>query len=182
MKWWNLALGAVVGTAGLVGGQAIAAEQVVLTYGSFQRSVDVEELTDLVQSGEVSSQLDSYFDRAEVSPEKVRQLLTEEIPINGVSVDRMLNNPLGDALLDRVSEVIYPEPRSAGRGAMRAAIVLSSVDNDKLSLIEILENYPTSQVYVDAERLADAYADIQGASQTVQDVLEILGRIEGLTR
>ena len=182
MKWWNLVLGTLVGVVGLTGGRAIAADQIVLTYRSFQRSVDVEELTDLVQSGEVSSQLDSYFDRADVSPEKVRQLLTEEIPINGVSVDRMLNNPLGDALLDRVSEVIYPEPRSAGRGAMRAAIVLSSVDNHKLSLMEILKNYPTSQVYVDTERLADAYSDIQGASQSVQDILDILGRIESLTR
>ncbi|MBD1912513.1 MULTISPECIES: alpha/beta hydrolase [unclassified Leptolyngbya] len=182
MKWWNLVLGALVGSAGLLGGRAIAAEEIVLTYGSFQRSVGVEELTALVQLGEVTNQLDSYFDRAEVSPERVRQLLTEEIPMQGVAADRILNNPLGDALLDRVSEVIYPEPRSAGRGAMRAAIVLSSVDNDKLSLLEILQNYPTSQVYVDVERLADAYSDIQGASQTVQDVLNILGRLEGLAR
>jgi len=182
MKWWNWVLGTLVGIGGLMGGRAIAADQVVLVYGSLQRSVDVEALSDLAEFGETSSQLNSYFDRADVSPEEVQRYLTEEIPVEGVTADRLLNNPLGDALLDRVSEVIYPNPRSAGRGALRAAIVLSSVDDDRLSLIEILENYPTSQVYVDTERLGTAYNDIQTASRTIQDVLDILGRLEGLTR
>jgi len=182
MKWWNLILGTLVGTGSLMGGRAIAADQVVLVYGSLQRSVDVEELTALAEYGEVSSRLNSYFDRSNVSPDEVRRYLTEEIPVNGVSADRMLNNPLGDALLDRVSDVIYPEPRSSGRGAMRAAIVLSSVDDDRLSLVEILKNYPTSQVYVDTRKLASAYEDIQSISQTMEDVLDILGRLEGLSR
>ena len=182
MKWWHLGSWVAIGVGGVLPTQAIAAENVVLTYGLIQRSIPVEELSALAKDGEVSSQLKSYFERANVSADAMQNLLTEEIVVDGVVLDRHLNNVIGDALLDRVSEVIYPEPRSAGRGAMRAALVLSAVDDNRVTLIEILENYPTSEVYVDGDRLASAYEDIRSLESVVSSILSILQQLERLPR
>lgn len=178
MKWQHLGGLVALGLGMLAPGRAIAADEVVLTYGIVQRSVAVEELSALAQEGEVSRSLKSYFEQADVTADDVREVLTDEVAINGVMLERNLNNVLGDALLDRVSEVIYPEPRSSGRGAMRAALVLSAVDDDRISLIEVLENYPTSVVYVDGNRLETVYNDITAFQAIAEDVLDILDLID----
>lgn len=188
MKQWTLGLAVVLGIGGLFSGRAIAAEEIVLRYGVFERVVAVSDLSKLAETGETTSQLRSYFDSANVTAEEVQELLTNDIAVSGVSLDRILDNPIGDLVLDEVSKSIYPESGSAGRQAMRAALVLSAVDDDRITIIEVLENYPTSRVVLDTERLAETYADfqeIEGVVTTVEstldDVLDVIRILENLS-
>lgn len=157
---------------------AIAAERVVLKYSVLRQSVSVAELTTLAETGETSRSLRRYLRLAGKQPEEVRQTLTEEAQVNVILVDRGLNNPVGDTVLDQISEAVYPPSGEASREALRSALVLSASDDNRISLIEVIQNYPTDEVVVDGNRLVAAYGQLQAIQERFGDLLE--GGLDGV--
>lgn len=149
---------------------ANAAERVVLRYRIFRQSLSVEELSRFAETGELSRTLRSNLALARQDPQQVRRYLTEPVKVNPIFLDRLLNSPVGNTLLDEVSQVIYTPSRRADRQALRAALVLSARDG-QLSLIEVLQNYPTQEVQVDGDRLEVAYRQLRRLGGRVQDLL-----------
>jgi hypothetical protein len=156
----------------------IAAEQVVLKYSILRQSVSVAELTTLAETGETSRSLRRYLRLAGKQPEEVRQTLTEEAEVNVILVDRGLNNPVGDRVLDQIGEAIYPPSGEASREALRSALVLSASDDNRISLIEVIQNYPTDEVVVDGDRLVAAYGQLQAIQERFGDLIE--GGLDGV--
>lgn len=146
---------------------ALAAETVVMTYGVLEASVSVEELTTFAETGEQSSRLKRYIRQSGQEPGAVRRTLTREVDVDVVVLDSLLNNVAGEYVLDQVGEVIHTRSGGANRQAMRSALVLSASEDNTLSLIEVIQNYPTSEVMVDGERMASAYAQIADLSDRV---------------
>ncbi|MBE9179172.1 alpha/beta hydrolase [Oculatella sp. LEGE 06141] len=157
----------------LNGADAIAAERVRLKYRIFQRSIAVEDLTNLAETGEVSRPLRVYLRLARRDPESVRQTLNQEVAVSPTLLDRGLNNPAGDLVLDQIGQAIYPPSGEASREAMRSALVLSASDNNRISLIEVIQNYPTQEVVVDGNRLEDAYRQLRALGGRIEDILPI---------
>jgi hypothetical protein len=87
----------------------------------------------------------------------------------------MLNNPVGETMLDQVSQVIHTPTNRASRESLRAALVSSALPDGQITLIETLENYPTSEVHVEGNRLAEV-------AQTITKVLGRLPSLPGLPR
>ena len=106
---------------------AIAAEQVLLKYGGLRRSVSVDELTTLAETGEASSSLQALLDTAGEDPETLRQGLNEELEVSPVLLDQILNSSPGEWALDQVGEAIHPPSGRASRQALRSAFVLSAM-------------------------------------------------------
>ena len=167
----------VGGSALLYSASAQAAEQVVLKYSVLRESVSVPELTTFAETGEASPALQSLFRTARQDPQKVRDVLTRPVKVKAQVLDRALNNPLGEVVLDRVGEAIHTPSDSANRQALRSALVLSSTDDGTLSLIEVLQKYPTSEVQVEGEKLVKAYSQIDKLAGNIQ---KVLGVIDGL--
>jgi hypothetical protein len=119
---------------------AIAAERIVLTYGTFGRSLSVEELDTFATTGEQSPSLQAYFRMSRADPQPVRQSLSQPIEADPV-------------LLDRLGAVIQTRSNRANRQALRSALVLSASDDSQMTLLEILQNYPTSELHVKGELL-----------------------------
>jgi Alpha/beta hydrolase of unknown function (DUF1400) len=147
-----------------------AAEQVVLKYRIFRQSLSVRELTTFAQTGELSSSLRVNLALARQEPQKIRQYLTATVKAEPILLDRVLNSPIGEVLLDEISKTIYTPSRQADRQALRAAIVLSAGDR-QLSLLEILQNYPTTVVEVDGDRLESAYNQLRRLQGTLENIL-----------
>ncbi|MEB3358473.1 MAG: alpha/beta hydrolase [Synechococcales bacterium] len=174
----KISVGLLAGSMAIaLGSEAIAAERVVLTYGVLQRSVSVEDLTLLAETGETSSTLGTYLDKTGRDAEELRGWLTRDLEVSPTLLDRSLNNPLGDAALDRIGETIHTRSGGANRQALRAALILSASDDERISLIEVLQNYPTEAVYVNGERLQTAYRDISRVVEIQQDVSDWLDGI-----
>ncbi|MBD0385659.1 MAG: alpha/beta hydrolase [Nostoc sp. C3-bin3] len=150
---------------------AFAAERVVLNYGIFRESLSVEELSTFAETGELSRSLRVNFALARQDPKVIRQYLTEPVKVNLLFLDRVLNSPIGDVILDQISQVIYTPSRRADRQALRAALVLSASQDGQVSVIEIIENYPTNEVEVDGKRLESAYRQLRRLQISVQDLL-----------
>ncbi|MGF1478280.1 MAG: alpha/beta hydrolase [Cyanophyceae cyanobacterium] len=137
-----------------------AAESVVLKYGFIRESVSVPELSTFVETGELSSSLEAYLKMANTEPEELRSVLTREIEIEPVPLSRGLNTLPGELLLDQVSKVIHTPTQSASQQSLRAALVSSALPDGNITLLEVLENYPTEDVHVEGDRLVETYTQL----------------------
>lgn len=168
-KFNKLAVNITIVTASVlaVNSSAQAAESVILKYGLLEDSINVSELSTFTKTGETSRKLDSYLKLSKQKPQNVREILTQKIPIDGVILSKMLNNPLGDLLLDSISEVITTPSEKASRESLRGALVTSAIEDNNLSLIEIIENYPTQEIHVKGDRLLEIYQQMESILGTI---------------
>ena len=150
---------------------AIAADQVLLKYRIFEESISVKELTTFAETGELSSSLKINLALARQNPKVVRQYLTEPVKVNFLFLDRLLNSSIGEVVLDEVSQVVHTPSRRANRQALRSALILAASSDGNLTLIEIIQNYPTAVVQVEGDRLERAYRQISKLTGLVEDFL-----------
>ena len=144
-----------------------AAETVILKYSILRESVSVEELSTLANTGEVSSSLNAYLKLANKQPEELRGLLNNNVDVDPVFLSKVLNSFAGGMVLDPVGEVIHTPSKRANRESLRGALVNSALSDKNIRLIEIFENYPTEEIHVDGDRLAEIYQSIEGFVKNV---------------
>lgn len=150
---------------------AIAADQVVLKYRIFRESISVEELSAFAETGELSKSLRINLALARQDPKAVRRYLTQPVKVNLVLLDRLLNSPVGNLILDEITEVVHTPSGKADRQALRSALVISASRDSNISLIEIIQNYPTQVVQVEGDRLESAYRQLRRLEGRLQDLL-----------
>ncbi len=163
----------------LSNGSVFAAENVLLKYRVFRESISVQELTNFAETGELSTSLRVNLALAKQDPKPIRQYLTESVAVNPILLDRILNSPVGNIVLDQISEAIHTPSRKADRQALRAALTLSAssdrngntANSNNISLIEIIQNYPTAEVEVEGEVLERAYRQLRQLEGNLQDFL-----------
>lgn len=131
-----------------------ASKQIVLTFGPFRGSISIRELESFAETGQLSSALSFYLKQAKVKPEDFREVLTQEVNASVKLLDRTLNSLLGEYLLFQVGQVIHTRSGRANIQALRSALVLSAIGDNRISLLEFLQKYPNQQVYVNGMRLA----------------------------
>lgn len=152
---------------------AIAAERVVFRFGVLRSSLSVEELTKFAETGVATPALKFYLSRANQEPQAIRNVLNQEVNASPVTLDRTLNHPIGEFLLDRIGQTISTSSGQANRQALRSALVLSANKDNKVSLIEIIQNYPTSEVHVEGASLVRTVNQISLLTKGVQSILRI---------
>jgi hypothetical protein len=150
---------------------AFAAEKVVLKYRVFRESLSVTELSNFADTGKLSIPLRVGFKLAQQDPNKVRRYLTEPVKVNPTILDRVLNSPVGNVVLDQISQVIHTPSRKADRQAMRSALALSASEDGDIKLIEVIKNYPGAEVEVDGDRLEKAYNQLRRLQGSLQNIL-----------
>lgn len=131
----------------------LANKSLVLQFGPLGRSISMTDLTRFAETGELSRGWRFFFNVAGVNPENVRAALNQEVSVDLKVLDRRLNSLLGEFLLYQVGQVVHTPSNTANIQALRSAAILSASDN-RLSLLELLQRYPTRQVHLNGVRLA----------------------------
>ena len=150
---------------------AIASEQAIIKYKIVRESISVRELSTFAETGELSSSLRNYLRMARQNPKLVRTALNFETKIDIVLLDRILNSPIGNIILDRISQIIRTPSNQTNRAALRAALILSAKEDNSISLMEAIENYPTREMLIDGDRLVRAYRNIISVPKKLTDLL-----------
>lgn len=166
----GLAIGINLCLAGISTRNAIAAEQIIFKYQRLSESLSVKELTTFAVTGEASPKLEVYLKLSQGDPKKFRQDLTNQVSITPLALSQFLDSWVGKLTLDELSQIIRPGSRQVSKQALRSAIALSTAKDNKFSLVEVFQNYPTSQVEVDIDRLIQTDKRINTLSQVVQPV------------
>jgi len=174
---WTLFLAAGAGIV-FYSSAAVAAEKVVLKYSAIRMTLPVSELEIFAESGKMSPALEMLLGKAKKDPEAVRSSLTRGVKVSQSFLDRTLNSKVGEIILDEVGQVIRTPSGNANREALRDALVLSATNDNEITLLEAMKNYPTPEVYVEGDRLVEAYGklvalseQLGGVSERLQDIL-----------
>lgn len=155
----------------LTSNYVLGAQTVVVEYKIFSESIAVDELSTFARTGKLSNSLRINLALARKEPQAIRQYLITPVKVSPVFLDRVLNSRVGDIILDELSQVIHTPSRRADRQALRAALVLSAAGDEQVTLIEIIQNYPTPEVKVDGERLESAYRQLRRLQTGLENFL-----------
>ncbi|HEY9780821.1 MAG TPA: alpha/beta hydrolase [Leptolyngbyaceae cyanobacterium] len=131
----------------------LAAERIYFSYGAIERTISVASLEAYAKEGKIDDDLATYAEY--VSAQRLIQLqrvLQARIQLSPVAVSQFLYTPVGETLLQRLGEVIQTEARQPGFYALRAALILAAADQDGLTLLSVLEKFPTRSVRIDLGR------------------------------
>lgn len=183
MRWsffkerWTLFLAAGAGIV-FYSSAAVAAEKVVLKYSAIRMTLPVSELETFAETGQMSPGLEMLLGKAKKDPETLRRHLTRPLKVSQSFLEQALNSKLGAIVLDEVGQVIRTPSGTENQEALRAALVQSASKDNEITLLEAMKNYPTTEVYVEGDRLVEAYSklvalseNLGGVSERLQDIL-----------
>ena len=164
----------IVGWAvSLKSSRAFAAEEIIFTYGGITESVSLEELRDFAEKGEISPSLNFLLNSSKQNSFLMRKILKQEFPANTKLIYELLNTAPGEYLLSQTSDVVSSKSERADVVALTAALVASASNDDVISLIELLENYPTQQVYINGKTLSKVSQNLSWFIQETSKYIEI---------
>lgn len=128
--------------------------ELVLSWGPFSRSISIGELTTFAETGELSPGWRFFLNLANLNPDDLRAMLTQEVAVDFNFLDEALNSLLGEFLLYKIGQIFHPPSHHAVIQALRSALVLSAATDNRFSFLEVLQHYPTPQVNLHVNQLA----------------------------
>ena len=128
----------------------LAADNLVFVSGGFRRSIPVADLELLASTGKAQGLLADLLSFSKQPPAQVAKLLNESISLPVTLVSRLLNTRIGEAVLERVAQIVFPlKTPGAGLPALRSAIVMGLVEgNGSLTALRFLRAYPSRNMEV----------------------------------
>jgi predicted dienelactone hydrolase len=146
----------------IIGRPVSAAERVYVTYLLFQSSIPVSALETYAKEGRLTNDLAVYAKYLKPSQlEQLRAALQERIDLDPITISQFLYTPIGERLLQRVSEVIRPESEQSGYYALRSALILAAADPGGLTALSLLRNFPDAGIRVDLSQGVEIFDKIQ---------------------
>jgi predicted dienelactone hydrolase len=150
----------------------LAAERIYASYSALERSISVESLEIYAREGRYTDGLQTYgrFLKAD-QLEKIRGGLIAPVEIEALTIAQFLYTPIGERLLNRVSQVVRPKSGIEGTRALRSALILAAAEEEGLTALNVLKKYPTQGLKVDLgvglELFAEAQRLIRQTNQVV---------------
>lgn len=143
----------------------VAAEKVAFWYGALEFSIPVDSLETYAKTGEIDDSLavyDQYFSAQKLA--RLRSTLVHPIDLDAVTVSRWLNTSLGENILKSLGQIIKPRVEQNGFYALRSALILAADSPNKLTLLDILHEFPAETIQVDAKsivKLVSTYIELK---------------------
>jgi hypothetical protein len=179
-KWFRQTASAFISVGmaiSLTPNQASSSETVIFTSSGLTQSISLGELQDFADTGEVSPALNTILKYGKQNPFVIRWILKQEFPANNKLISDLLNTAPGEYILSQTGNVVSSRTEVANVTALRGALIASASDNNLVSLLELLENYPTPDVYVNGKILArlrgDLHQFVEGTSQYIKIPLNL---------
>lgn len=165
--WLNAVLGCFIacGLPALSASRAIGAERLKLSFGIVERSISVDSLETYAKTGQVNDELAAYFKYVpKENRGELREALLAPIPLGAVEVSQFLYSPIGEKLLETLSQVVQSEfrnrgttnrdklRRSSGFYGTRSALILAASKQNNFNIINILRKFPSKTISIDLFR------------------------------
>lgn len=175
----SLALASLLATAlWLPATAAQAAEELVITYGFLRHSIPVADLAEFAETGKQSPALGLLVGLSQQSPATLQTALTRTVPVNSLMMQGALQTHEGETALTELGQIIHPNIESERVPALQVALGNAALDG-QVSLLDVMENYPHDQMYVDGIKLMEAVAKAKPLLESVGDRLETVQSILG---
>jgi len=152
---------------------AKAADRVVLRFEATQVTVPMTNIKTFVATGE--PQTPEFLDFAQKHPkarEILQKVLGKEITFSGKFKERLSKSSVGEFVLTQVDKLI----NSGGTGVqdLRVAFQETLKSNNQVSILRLLENYPSAQVNLDVAALERGYDNLQAFVERIEPALDVV--------
>ncbi len=183
-KKWLLQLGGAIAGVSMLLSASVgrAADEVVFRYGIFRQRLSVIELTNFAEKGEMSPVVERYLKRTNSNPEEVRRILNKPIAMSRGTLNTALKNPLGNMVLDELGGIIRTPDNTDNREALRIALLQSAQKNNQLTILSMIQNYPTDEIHLDVKQAIRTYERVSKIQKPVQNILEKIGPLRDLLK
>jgi Alpha/beta hydrolase of unknown function (DUF1400) len=161
---------------GILAVEARAAEQVILEFGGEERTFPVANIENFARTGEPTDpELRSFVEERPEAGRIIQDLFNVEIFISPAFVSRVqarAASPTGDFILIQLSKLINEPGGSDTLDLLRETVLSSLEDDNRLSLIELIERYPESTIRVNLTGLEPVFNDVVAFVDRVLPALE----------
>ncbi|QYX34339.1 alpha/beta hydrolase [Sphaerospermopsis torques-reginae] len=157
---------------------AQAADKLVVRYGPLEESASLADLKKTAETGELPDSLGTYTKRLN---EKQRSFLVQglkaRIPVNVVTLNRLLNTQLGQTILHDISTALDRKDE-AGVQAVRSGLILGANSPQGLSILSFMAAYPSQELKINVPQALTVAQTLNMAFwRTQQFMLAMTGRI-----
>lgn len=111
----------------------------------------------------------------------LRGLMGLEIGLKPANLARVIYSTPGEKITDEIGQAIRTQRRTESGKALRAAVILAAGDDGKVSILEILKNYPLPEVYVDVASISAAIGKVKSLAGNMQTLLQDMMRSTSTT-
>ena len=135
---------------------AQAAVDVALVSGGFRRSIKVSDIAHLAKTEEARGLLGDLLKLSGQEPAQVAELLNKNLDVPLILTNRLMNTRIGEALIRRIAQIIYPistSETSVSVPAIRAAVIEGLQRPEGLTAVSFLEAYPNPVMAVNLPAL-----------------------------
>jgi predicted dienelactone hydrolase len=156
---------------------AIGAERIYASYSILESSISVDALETYAKTGKLEGNL-AYYARY-LDPQqlkRLRRILIAPIDLGPVEVSQFLYTPIGETLLNRLGNVIKTEARQPGFYALRSALILAAAEPEGLTLLNILQKFPTRGIRIDLERSLDIASELESFVEQTNQAIALISQ------
>jgi predicted dienelactone hydrolase len=154
----------------LQAGAASGAERITISYGLLERSIAVDSLEQYAIEGTLTKDLQGYTQYLnDAQQEQLRQVLMARANLNVVTVSQFLYTEQGEALLRQLGEVVRTDSNQSGFYATRSALILAAVDSEGLTVLNVLRQFPLSNIRIDLSRTLQILGNLQTLIRQTQE-------------
>lgn len=140
---------------------AMGAERIGLKYDIGTAYVSVADLEKFAKEGDVSPVLSLYQQILQIEDqEKLRRLLLTPAEASPWAIQQFNNTPLGTAVLSRFGNIIRVDNGQNGLDALKTAINKASDLESGLTLLGILQEFPSDTLEIDLNYGVDIIRDL----------------------
>lgn len=144
----------------------LGAQRIYVTYGPLEFSLPVSALEVYARKGTINEDLATYAEHVDKKQlEQLRQVLLSKVDVTPLAVSQFLYSPLGEILLQRIGQIIQTQSGQSGFYAIRSALILAAAEPEGLTLLNVLEKFPTYGIRINSSRGLEV---INGLTNTIR--------------
>ncbi len=154
-----------------------AAERVYVSLGLLEISVSVESLEKYAREGMVSEELSAYTRYLnEKQREQLREVLTASAQLNTIAIAQFLYSPQGEAILKQLGSIMDTKARQGGFYAIRGALILAAAEEEGLTLLNFLKQFPTDGLRINSGRGLELVNELSDFIQETDEAVAMIQR------
>lgn len=161
---------------GILAVEARAAEQVILEFGGEERTFPIANIENFARTGQPTDpELRSFVEERPEAGRIIQDIFSAEIYISPTFVSRVeakATSPTGDFILIQLSKLLSSPGGSDNLELIREAVLSSLADDNRLSLVELIAQYPEPTLRVNLTGLEPIYNDVVAFIDRVLPALE----------
>ena len=149
--------------------EAQSAEKIRIIYSIFSRTVTVDSLKNLAESGKSSKSLRKILKATGSSDNQIQSVLNKDFEIPITIASKLVYSEIGNVFLSRLSSILHTpntNDERTGMLALRSSVIKGLYTGDgTINLVSFFESYPTKTVILNVNALSKVMNKVQSISE-----------------